>query len=341
MSSSAHGHFVWHDLITTDIPQAISFYTKLIGWETQPFDPEGKYTMWVGKEGPIGGVGQAPEGTPPYWRVYIGTDDIAATVYEAQQLGGSVVTPVTDISNGGKWAVLRDPQNNEFGVYWTADAKAPVLKLQPGEFHWHELATHDYKSVFDFYQKLFGWERGVEHDMGGTGMYALFTNSARPQGMGGIYNKPATLLRGGWNTYTQVKDAKKSALAIVKAGGTNLHEPMQVPGGSWVVKFADPQGVPHAVISTDVASMQSAEKEPAAAKPRAKKTAIKSKTVAKKTASKTLAKRSSKKAKDRQAEKSASKKDKKKSKDKKLDKKKLKKLEKKEAKKQKKGKKKK
>ena len=226
MSSSAHGHFVWHDLITTDIPQAIDFYSKLIGWKTQAFDPEGTYLMWVGKSGPVGGIGPASPDSQPFWRPYIGTDDIVATVHEAQQLGGSVISPITDLSNGGKWAALRDPQGNEFGVYWVADAKAPELILQPGEFHWHELATDDHKAAFAFYQKLFGWQSGTEVDMGPMGMYAIFINESRPQGMGGMFTRPSTMPRGGWCTYTQVKDVKKAAAIVKKAGGTSAHEPM-------------------------------------------------------------------------------------------------------------------
>jgi len=259
MSSSAHGYFVWHDLITTDIPAATQFYKKVVGWTTQAFDPEGTYMMWANKNGPIGGIGPAGDEVAPHWRPYIGTDDITATIQLAQNLGGTVVTPATDISNGGKWAVLKDPQGNEFGVYWSENNPVPEMKMQPGEFHWHELATGDYKSVFNFYQQLFGWEPAREHDMGEMGMYALFKNEGRPQGMGGMFNKPASMPGGGWRTYTIVKDVGKAAAAIKKLGGKITQPPVEVPGGSWTLKFTDPQGVSHALTSTENASAKPGE----------------------------------------------------------------------------------
>lgn len=305
MSSSAHGYFVWHDLITTDIPAAIEFYKKTVGWTTQAFDPEGKYVMWANQSGPVGGVGPAGDEMAPHWRPYIGTDDMNASIELAEKLGGELVTPPTDISNGGQWAVLKDPQGNEFGLYWSSNNPRPEMTMQPGEFHWHELATDDYKAVFGFYQQLFGWEPAREHDMGEIGMYALFKNEGRPQGLGGMFNKPATMPRSGWCTYTIVKDVGKAAAAIKKLGGKITHEPVQVPGGSWTLKFTDAQGVSHALTSTENASAKPAapkveEKQKtaaASAKPKAKvKRTASKKAPAKKSARKPAKKSVKKKA---------------------------------------------
>lgn len=245
-----HGHFVWHDLITTDIPSAVEFYKKVVGWSTQPFDPEGKYLMWTGKHGAVGGVGSVPEGVSPYWRVYIGTDDIDATIAKAQQLGGKVTTSVTDIPNVGKWAALQDPQGNEFGLFWSAEPKKPEMHRDPGELHWHELATEDHQVVFKFYQSLFGWQHGIDHNIGEMGVYSVFTHEGRPQGMGGMYNKLAGVPHG-WRTYTIVKDAAKAVPMIKRLGGTITQAPEQVPGGSWIVKFTDPQGALHALTAME------------------------------------------------------------------------------------------
>jgi predicted enzyme related to lactoylglutathione lyase len=220
-------------------------------------------------------------------------------------LGGEVTTPPTDISNGGKWAVLKDPQGNEFGLYWSPNNPRPEMNMQPGEFHWHELATDDYKTVFSFYQQLFGWEPAREHDMGNMGMYALFKNEGRPQGLGGMFNKPAGMPHGGWCTYTIVKDVGKAAAAIKRLGGKITHEPVQVPGGSWTLKFTDAQGIPHALTSTENVSARPAATKmerkkkiaSSAAKPKAKAKHAVSKTApAKKSAKKSAGKSVKKKA---------------------------------------------
>lgn len=250
MSSTAHGYFAWHDLITTDIPSAVEFYKKVIGWQTQPFEPAGTYLMWTGKHGTVGGVGPAPEAVTPYWRVYIGTDDINATIVKALQLGGKVTMPVADIPNVGKWASLQDPQGNEFGLFWSADSKTPELHRDPGEFNWHELVTDDHEAAFKFYQQLFGWQHGIDHNIGEMGVYSVFTHEGRPQGMGGMYNR-ANGVPSGWRTYTIVKDASKAASTIKRLGGVVTQAAEQVPGGSWIVKFTDPQGASHALTALE------------------------------------------------------------------------------------------
>ena len=324
---NVRGSFVWHELMTADVPAAIAYYQKVVGWKTQPFDAN--YLMWVAKSGPIGGVATLPAGqTTPYWLPYIGTTDIEATVQQAQQLGGKVVTPVTDIPNAGRYAVLTDPQGATFGVHWSPKSMSPSGAPQPGQFSWQELATADYKAAFAFYQALFGWEKTGEHDMGAMGIYFMF--GLNGQAFGGMFNKPAGM-PAGWCCYAQVADARKVAKVAAKAGGKIINGPMQVPGGSWIVQLTDPQGGMHAVVSSEpivataapaaskaaagtAVTVKKASKKKAAKKKAAKKKAVKKKAVKKKElvaaskpVKKTAKKKSSKKAGKKIAKKSAKK----------------------------------
>lgn len=309
--STVRGSFVWHELITTDVPAAVAYYQKVVGWKTQPFDAN--YLMWVASSGPIGGVAKLPEGqTRPYWLPFIATTDIAATVQQAQQLGGTVVTPVTEIPNAGSYAVLTDPQGATFGVYWSAKTMAPSSTLQLGRYSWQELAVADYRAAFAFYEALFGWEKTGEHDMGSSGVYFMFGQNG--QAFGGMYNKPADV-PAAWCCYAQVNDARKVAKVAAKAGGKVLNGPMQVPGGSWIAQIADPQGGLHAVVSSEpmaaasaAATVTKASKKKAVQKKASKKKTAKKKKIAakpkqvvrtpvrKKVAKKKSAKKSGKKA---------------------------------------------
>ncbi len=293
---AVRGSFVWHDLITTDIPAAVAYYQKVVGWKTQPFDAN--YLMWVATSGPLGGVGALPAGqTTPYWLAYVSVADIDATLRQAQKLGGKVVTPVTDISSGGRYAVLADPQGATMGVYWSAESGAPVGMPQIGEFAWHELATTDYKVAFAFYQALFGWEKTGEHDMGEMGKYFMY--GLNGQALGGMFNCPGAPV--AWCCYVNVKDAKKIAKVAAKAGGKVFNGPMQVPGGSWIAQINDPQGGVHAVVSTEpmtaiapVTEGKTTASEAMAVKPVKRKKATKKK-VTKKKSAKPVSKRVSKK----------------------------------------------
>src|SRR5262245_39707420 len=99
MEARMSGRFVWYELMTTDTKGAIAFYTEVIGWKTQTFEgaaAKEPYTMWVGSQGPMGGVVTLPEqakqmGAPPHWMAHVDVDDVDATMTTVKSLGGAVL----------------------------------------------------------------------------------------------------------------------------------------------------------------------------------------------------------------------------------------------------------
>ena len=53
---------------------------------------------------------------PPNWGIYIGVDDVDATVEQATALGGGVVVEPRDIPDFARFAVLRDSEGAVFSV---------------------------------------------------------------------------------------------------------------------------------------------------------------------------------------------------------------------------------
>jgi len=108
------GAFSWFELMTSDVDGAKKFYANLFGWNTEDM-PMGdmNYTIVkVGEEG-LGGIMSTPpqaEGAPPNWGVYVTVDDVDATAGKAEELGGKILVPPTDIPNVGRFCVLQDPQ---------------------------------------------------------------------------------------------------------------------------------------------------------------------------------------------------------------------------------------
>ena len=49
--------------------------------------------------------------------IYIGTDDIEASLAKIQALGGKVVAPKTEIPQTGWFAIFTDPTGNKIGLY--------------------------------------------------------------------------------------------------------------------------------------------------------------------------------------------------------------------------------
>jgi predicted enzyme related to lactoylglutathione lyase len=280
-----HGQFVWYELTTPDTDAARRFYPTFTGWGTQDFDKD--YTMWTTGGTPFAGLFRLgsdlrEQGVPPNWMPYVESNNVDETARLATSLGGKVMHGPEEIPNTGRFAVVQDPQGATFGIYkpvrtsgaWDGN---PVL----GRFSWHELMTTDYQKAFDFYKRLFGWEKTGEMDMGGGNMYSMYGKGGTPYG--GMFNRHGDMMsmRPFWLVYIFVKDVKKAADAAVKAGAMVQRPPMEIPGGGTIAILGDPQGAAFALHA-----------DTSAAKPAAKKAANKA---AKKAAKRPKAKAAAKK----------------------------------------------
>jgi len=277
---SIRGRFCWEELMTTDVASAISFYGKVGGLKSEKaaFDPN--YTVFKGAGGNMGGVMALPAeakqgGTPPMWMSYIGTDNTDETARRIAQFGGTVHKQPWDIADGGRIAIVADPQGAVFALYSNPKATETPSTQKLGSASWHELATSDYVAAFSFYQSVFGWHVINDMDMGpGMGVYRLFGAEGSTDMLGGMYTKPAQQPGPpAWLPYIKVADIVSATEAAKKLGAFIMHGPADVPGGK-ITMATDPQGVMFAIHQVI---------PPAAAKP-AKKAAPKKKTAAKKKA---------------------------------------------------------
>lgn len=243
---TAGGHFVWHDLSTTDVDRAQKFYGEVASWKAQPWEDARHYTVWMNGDSAIGGVmpvgkgarmGNMPAGWLPYACVY----DVDACARQAVKLGGRIVSGPTEMPNVGAWAIIEDPAGGVIGMFEPTQAIPANGEPKHGEFSWHELATSDYKAAFDFYRQLFNWEKTDEHDMGEMGTYFMFGQKGRPYG--GMFNRKEGMPgEAGWLSYVRVPDVDAGAAAVKRLGGQVTVGPMDVPGGDRVAMCRDPQG---------------------------------------------------------------------------------------------------
>jgi uncharacterized protein len=247
-NADLRGRFIWHELLTTDTGAAAAFYPKVVPWRTHPSSMPG-YTIWMAGQTQVGGLMTLPPdaaGTPPHWLVYVGTPSVDATAEQAQRLGARIVKAASDIPNVGRFAVLADPQGATFALYTPAGAAASTTPPGgAGGFSWHELATTDVAGALRFYGELFGWRKGPGHDMGAMGIYQLFEHGGAQ--VGGMCNVQGPSTPPSWLSYVQVADTQRAVAAAKSAGGRLMHGPMDVPGGSSIALFMDPQGGAFAV----------------------------------------------------------------------------------------------
>jgi len=244
MTNDNNGHFVWYELMTSDPKAAIAFYSEVVGWKTQPFQDD--YTMWVGSQGPLGGVMTLPEpakkmGAPPHWMASVQVADVDAAAARARELGGKVFVEPMDIPTVGRYAVIADPQGASIAVFKPASDMAAHDRAQPGEVCWNELVTTDQAAAFTFYNALFGWERLVDHDMGPMGNYLIYGRDGKQ--LGGMFNKPpGAPMPTTFMYYVEVKGLDAAAARATRMGAKIVNGPMEVPGGARIVQLMDPQG---------------------------------------------------------------------------------------------------
>jgi hypothetical protein len=264
--------------MTTDAKAAAGFYSKVAKLKTQPAPFEKTYTMLVGSGRPMGGLmvlaGDAAARLPS-WLTYIGTSDVDESARKAESLGAKVIKSPAPVPDGGRFAILQDPQGAVFAIYAASQAQsgsAPSTDTPLGHTSWHELATTDHAAAFSFYQQLFGWHTTSSMDMGPQGVYRMFGPAGAKDAFGGMYTKaPGSPGGPNWLPYIKVSDARPATNAAKKNGAQILNGPMQVPGGGWISMGIDPQGAMFAVHSVAAAAKPAAatKKKPARAKKRA------------------------------------------------------------------------
>jgi predicted enzyme related to lactoylglutathione lyase len=276
---SIHGRFVWQELMTEDTAKAAAFYSRVVGWRTQPAAADPTYTQFGIGSGYYAGMMRLPDearasGAKPQWLAYIGVADVEATAAAAERLGGRLKKPGTDIPTIGRFAILSDPQGAAFAVFKPAsEGMSPPAETPLGGFSWLELATSNHEAGFDFYSKLFGWQAMHRMDMGPQGTYLIFGSDGAQRG--GMYKlHPERSSVPYWLPYASVANADAAATAATAAGGRIVAGPMDVPGGGRIAQVIDPSGAMFAVHSAGAAKPASASKpatQPAAAKPAAAK----------------------------------------------------------------------
>ena len=246
-TSTLLGRPVWHELMTTDMKAAESFYKTVVGWTTEPFKGAGHPYTALNRSGNVGvgGIMERPAEVkaPPFWAMYVAVPKLEDAVAQITRRGGKTHTEVISIKDVGRMQLMMDPQGAAFYIIEPASSEQrPEAAPEIGDASWHELATTDPVAAMKFYQDVFHWQPGQSMDMGEMGPYQIFN---RPHGqIGGIMKKPPQMANApsNWQIYFRVPDVDAAAERIKAAGGKILNGPMDVPDGDRVLNAMDPQG---------------------------------------------------------------------------------------------------
>ncbi len=254
--SGCPGDFIWYELMTTDPDAAAKFYGRVVGWRIAaapgPDISGPDYRMIVRDDGGhAGGVlGLTPamceEGAHPMWMPYLQVPDVDTTLQTLQSEGGRVLMPATDLPVG-RIAMVADPQDIPIYVMdpippaGAPDAGSDVFSgdaLQ--RVGWNELASPDLEASRAFYARQFGFEFNESMSMGDGGDYCFIDRNGRR--LGAMLQRQDDGRPAAWQFYFRVASIEAATAAVRAGNGSVVLEPMEVPGGDWIIVAADPQG---------------------------------------------------------------------------------------------------
>lgn len=241
-TTTAVGHFVWHDHASDDPDAATAFYTQLLGWQLELWKPgEMEYPMIKNGDTHQGGFVKPQMEMQPHWTGYVVVEDVNATVGRAEAIGGTVHLPPTDIPEVGRFAVLADPQGAAFAVIqqFGDGPGQPERPAPKGAFAWDELLTTDIEAAKSFYGHVLGWT--AETWPIGETPYNLFKTDGR-DAAGLMAVPPGVDARPRWMTYIAVDDIDLTVAGAEELGATVYMGPDDIPEVGRIAVLADPAG---------------------------------------------------------------------------------------------------
>lgn len=108
----------WGEIMGKDAASLKRFYTKVFGWKYEEY-PDVNYAS-VETEGPqlpgAGlGIGIDPEGATRA-TIYLGVDDVAATLGTIKNSGGTIVMDEMTVMENVTFGMFTDPEGNLLGL---------------------------------------------------------------------------------------------------------------------------------------------------------------------------------------------------------------------------------
>jgi predicted enzyme related to lactoylglutathione lyase len=149
----------WVDTEQSDVDAAIDFYGGLFGWTFQdmmPPDAPDRYVIAKLRGRDVGAIG-GPVNDDARWNTYVAVDDADAATERLVKLGAAVRSPPEDGGEGGRGAVLTDPEGVEFRIWQPRRRLGAQVVNEPGTWNFSDLHTADPAAAKMFYESAFGW----------------------------------------------------------------------------------------------------------------------------------------------------------------------------------------
>ncbi|MFI0789238.1 VOC family protein [Streptomyces lydicus] len=115
---NAPGSLGWAELATRDEEAAKHFYTRVFGWSVGTHEDYPQFGLDGADFGGMSALDEFyPDDVRAHWLPYFAVADVDGTAARAADSGGMLLVPPTDVPDGPRVAVVRDPQGAHFGMH--------------------------------------------------------------------------------------------------------------------------------------------------------------------------------------------------------------------------------
>jgi predicted enzyme related to lactoylglutathione lyase len=151
------------DIAVPEHEREVRFYSRVLSTGEHPLWREEDLMNNLGM--PIIGLGAHNAeyaDLPLQWMPHIQVADVAVSVQQALDLGGSVLMHTKDNNETSQWAVLLDPNGAAFGIVPIVPAEMispvpPEAAMSVGRIYWLDLTVSDAPATRNFYRQVVGW----------------------------------------------------------------------------------------------------------------------------------------------------------------------------------------
>ena len=119
-----HGGLNWNELISDDLPTALPFYERMLGFTHKTSQGlSGPYTtLSIGDRAVAGAMPPPAEGIPNNWGVYFAVENATDAMEAARENGGQILFGPMEIAEVGTFVGITDPTGANFTVIELATA---------------------------------------------------------------------------------------------------------------------------------------------------------------------------------------------------------------------------
>jgi predicted enzyme related to lactoylglutathione lyase len=233
------GHFVWHELGTSNLSSSREFYGALFRWKFTDYNTGTTPYLLIENEGqPIGGMIKIPEDQSSHWIGTLSAESTENVVQEALKAGGDVLIGATKVTGRGSMALVKDPQG-AFVSFIHSNFGDPQLEVvNSNEWLWMELWSDNPEASINYYKSLYGYtveERSLDNQP----YWILSKDNIR---IAGVMKNPISNMPTRWVPYIKVYDPAETTKKAAALGATILMEPRQDIRQGTVGVISDPNG---------------------------------------------------------------------------------------------------